>query len=119
MFYKPEYFFIKEFDLSNRILKATNGDATVVFDASTRQYKLLSKTNYQRTNVLEALTIKKEHVNLGLVYHLLATDRDRTRLKQNTILNMKQKTLKNFTRQKENVTLDYLKKIKSNRGEKI
>lgn len=119
MYMKPEYMLINEYDLSNKLLEATNGDATIVFDKSTRQYKVLSKENFIRTKVLEVLIVPKDEINFGLIYRLLKNDADRNRLSRNSKREMKVRTLKNFERNKENYTKDFLTKIKLNRGRTI
>lgn len=116
MFNEPHYRKIKEFDLSNKIIETTNGDATVVYDVSTRQYKLLSKENYYRTKVLEVLVLKRNDINLGLIHHLKKVNADINRLSRISKHYMNQKILKNFNANKENITADYLKRIKINRG---
>lgn len=116
MYLKPEYKLINEFNLSNELLKATNYDATIVFDVSTREYKVLSKENFIRTRVLEVMIVPKDEINFGLIYKLLKNDADRNRLTRNSIREMNERILKNFKNKKYSSSKDHLTKIRLNRG---
>jgi len=82
----PQYCWIHEFDLSNRLLKETEDDSTIVYDSSTRQYVILSLANLNRVNVVEAAVVHKTLANDGIIYFLKTYSNERYRNKNITQL---------------------------------
>lgn len=115
----PHYMLIKEFDLSNRMLKEFKNEVTVVFDNSTKTYKVLSIPNWVSVKVLEAIIIKNEHVNLGLIYKLKAADADMFRNKQNAQYKNRKNFLARHKVDNKELIKEGLNRIKRHRGYEI
>lgn len=115
----PQYNWIYEFNLSDRILNETDGDQTIVFDSSTRQYKMLSIQNYNRTGVVEASVVHKTLVNDGIIYFIKTWSRELARSKRITQLYANRNLYKKFKRDKEYEVKQQLRRIKINMGERV
>jgi len=115
----PQYCWIHEFDLSNRLLKETEDDSTIVYDSSTRQYVILSLANLNRVNVVEAAVVHKTLANDGIIYFLKTYSNERYRNKNITQLYANQNLMKRFKRNQESEVRQSLRRIKRNMGEQI